>query len=135
MEFDGKILLDAYKDIPDYPYGEQPPFGCRHVWVGVARGIEDKPEEAINNIDAVFEKADDIQGAAKFAKDTLGIDYVQYDKMDIDVANMMNEEIFKAQQIFKTEPVWRIMKSTQKMMKKNPDMVMSYASDKSYFYR
>lgn len=44
MEFDGKILLDAYKDIPDYPYGEQPPFGCRHVWVGVAKGLEINPD-------------------------------------------------------------------------------------------
>ncbi|MBR6060578.1 MAG: hypothetical protein IKP67_00770 [Spirochaetales bacterium] len=46
QKYDGKILLDAYKAIEDYPYGEQPPFGCRHVWVGVAKGIEDKPEEA-----------------------------------------------------------------------------------------
>ena len=52
MEFDGKILLDAYKDIPDYPYGEQPPFGCRHVWVGVAKGLEinpDGPNEAVEH--------------------------------------------------------------------------------------
>ena len=51
MEFDGKILLDAYKDIPDYPYGEKPPFGCRHVWIGVAKGLEinpDGPNEPVN---------------------------------------------------------------------------------------
>lgn len=61
MEFDSKILLDAYKDIPDYPYGEQPPFGCRHVWVGVARGIEDKPEEANEPINGAAAKGDDTE--------------------------------------------------------------------------
>ena len=51
LEFDGKILLDAYKDIPDYPYGDPPPFGCRHVWVGIADGLTvnpDGPNEPIN---------------------------------------------------------------------------------------
>ncbi len=42
-EFGGKVLLDAYKDIPDYPYGDPPPFGCRHVWVGIADGLTVNP--------------------------------------------------------------------------------------------
>lgn len=58
MEFDGKNLLDAYKDIPDYPYGEQPPFGCRHVWVGIADGLTVNPDGPNEPVEHNFDKGD-----------------------------------------------------------------------------
>lgn len=57
-------------------------------------GINTQPQNSI------FRKATTIEEAEKYAKETLGLSTADYKKLNIDVANMVNEEITKAYNTF-----------------------------------
>lgn len=94
-KFDGekdKIVKIKAKDYTD--------FNDKYHSIMTRDSKNDKIKQGRENFLSQYRESSDTKEAIQYITETLGLEYAEYDKFDIKIANMVNREISKAYDVF-----------------------------------